>query len=41
MSEIDVRRQKLDNVVPRRRAKTGTKPTFRTIETDDAKERWK
>ena len=34
-------RQNLQDIIPRRRARSGKKPTLRTVETDDKKERWK
>ena len=39
MEEDDVIRKDLQDIIPRRRAKSGKKPTLRTVETDDKKER--
>ena len=41
MDENEVVRRELNDVIPRRKAKTGRKATLRTVVMDDYKERWK
>ena len=41
MSEKEIREEKMEDVLPKRKAKQGTRPTIRTVNLEEKKDRWR
>ena len=41
LEEDEVRKKGLQDIIPKKRPKSSKKPTLRTVEEDDKRERWK